>query len=171
MKVPIIDIIGYSDSDFASDEDDRKSYTGYIFIICGGAISWSTHKQSTVAFSSMESEYMALSDAAREALARKQLFQELRMPSGQKPITLLSDSQSALDISENPTKYRQAKHIDVRYHAIRHYIHDHKIEVDYIPSEYQPADLFTKALGPMKHERFCHMIGLRNSYNAFEEVF
>jgi len=66
--VPIIDILGFSDSDFTSDEDDRKSYTGYVFLICGGAVSWSTHKQSTVALSSMEAEYMALSDAAREAL-------------------------------------------------------------------------------------------------------
>ena len=117
----------------------------------------------------MEAEYMALSDAAREALARKQLFYELRLPSGQKPVTLLSDSQSALDISENPARYRQAKHIDIRYHAIRHYIHDRKIEVDYIPSEHQPADLFTKALGPTKHARFARAIGLRNSYE--EEVF
>src|SRR5436305_13769595 len=61
-----IDIIGYSDSDFASDEDDRKSYTGYIFMICNGAVSWSTHKQFTVALSSMEAEYMALSDAAEK---------------------------------------------------------------------------------------------------------
>jgi hypothetical protein len=166
--IPIIDILGYTDSDHASDEDDRKSYTGYVFIICGGAVSWSTHKQSTVAFSSTESEYMALSDAAREALARKQFFCELQMPSGAKPITILSDSQSALDISENPARYRQAKHIDIRYHAIRHYIHDLKIEVDYIPSAYQPADLFTKALGATKHQRFCRTIGLHNSY---EEVF
>jgi hypothetical protein len=74
------------------------------------------------------------------------------MPSGQKPVTLLSDSQSALDISENLAKYRRAKHIDIPYHAIRHYIHDRKIEVDCIPSEQQPADLFTKALGPTKHQ-------------------
>ena len=69
IAVPIIDILGFSDSDFASDEDDRKSYTGYVFLICGGAVSWSTHKQSTVALSNMEAEYMALSAAAREALA------------------------------------------------------------------------------------------------------
>src|SRR5271170_3312679 len=51
------------------------------------------------------------------------------------------------------------------YHAVRHYIHDGKIEVDYIPSNYQPADLFTKALGPSKHHQFCLMVGLRNSYH------
>ena len=92
--VPITDIIGYSDADFASDEDDRKSYTGYVFIVNGGAITWSTHKQHTVAFSSMESEYMALSDAAREAIARKQFFQELQIPSAIRPVPLLTDSQN-----------------------------------------------------------------------------
>ena len=63
------------------------------------------------------------------------------------PITILSDSQAALDISENPTKYRQAKHIDIKYHAVRHYLRERKIQVDYVPSEYQVADIFTKALG------------------------
>jgi len=66
--------------------------------------------------------------------------------------------QSALDISENPAKHRQTKHIDIRYHAIRRYIHDRKIEVDYIPSEYQSANLFTKALENPKHQRFCYII-------------
>jgi Reverse transcriptase (RNA-dependent DNA polymerase) len=167
--VPITDIIGYSDADFASDEDDRKSYTGYVFIINGGAVTWSTHKQHTVAFSSMESEYMALSDAAREALARKQFFEELQIPSASRPVPLLTDSQTALEISDNPAKYRQAKHIDVRYHAVRHYIHDSKIQIDYIPSAYQPADIFTKALEATKHQRFCRMIGLCNSYEAFSQ--
>ena len=113
---------------------------------------------------------MALSDAARKALARKQLFQELGMPSASRPITILIDNQTALDISDNSAKYRQAKHIDIRYHAVRHYVQDGKIEVDYIPSNYQPADILTKALGPSKHRRFCRMIGLRNSYEAFEDV-
>ena len=165
--VPITDVIGYSDADFASDEDDRKSYTGYVFIINGGPVSWSTHKQHTVALSSMEAEYMALSDAAREAIARKQLFEELRVPSASRPIPLLTDSQTALEISDNPTRHRQAKHIDVRYHAVRHYIHDGKIQIDYVPSTHQPADIFTKALETTKHKRFCQMIGLCNSYEAF----
>ena len=135
-----------------------------------GTITWSTHKQHTVAFSSMESEYMALSDAIREAIAWKQFFQELQIPSAIRPVPLLTDSQTALEISDNPAKYRQAKHIDVRYHAVRHYIHDGKIQIDYIPSVYQPADLFTKALETTKHQRFCHMIGIRNSYEAFDQV-
>src|SRR5579859_4298573 len=115
----------------------------------------------------MESEYMALSDATREAIARKQFFQELQIPSAIRSIPLLTDSQTALEILNNPAKYRQAKHIDVRYHAVRHYIHDGKIQIDYIPSAHQPADIFTKALETTKHWRFCRMISLCNSYEAF----
>ena len=68
MTVPIVDILGFSDSDFTSDKNYRKTYTGYVFLVCGGIVSWSIYKQTTVAFSSMESEYMALSNAAHEAL-------------------------------------------------------------------------------------------------------
>src|SRR5437762_13068774 len=92
-----------------------------VFMSNGGPISWNSHKQSMVAHSIMEAEYMALSDASREALARKQFSQELRVPSSSTPITILSDNQSALKIAENPANYRRAKHIDIRYHAIRHY--------------------------------------------------
>ena len=137
-----------------------------MFLINGGAVASSTHKQLTVAFSSMESEYMALSDAARKALARRQLFEELCIPSASKPVTILTDSQTTLNISENPANYY---HINIRCHAVRHYIRERKIEIGYIPSNYQPADIFTKVLGPSKHHRFCQMIGLRNSYEAFED--
>jgi hypothetical protein len=65
----VVKIIGYSDADWGSDENDRISYTGYIFMVYGGPASWTSHKQTTVANSSMESEYMALSDASREAIA------------------------------------------------------------------------------------------------------
>ena len=67
---------------------------------------------------------MTLSDAAREALTRQQLFEELHILSASKPVTILIDNQIALNISENPANYRQAKYIDIHYHAVRHYIHD-----------------------------------------------
>ena len=97
-----------------------------------------------------------------------QLFRCAQIPSATRTVPLLTESQTALEISDNPAKYRQAKHIDIGYHAVRHYIHDGKMQVDYIPSAYQPADIFTKALENTKHQRFSRMIGLRNSYKAFE---
>jgi len=108
----------------------------------------------------MELEYMALSDAARQAIPQKWFFQELRVPSAMRSVPLLIDSQTALEISDNPVKYRQAKHIDVCYHAMHHYIYDDKIQIDYIPSAHQPADLFTKVLERTKRQWSHHMIGL-----------
>jgi len=130
----------------------------------GGPISWNSHKQSMVAHSTMEVEYMALSDASREALARKQFGQELRVPSSSTPITILSDNQSALEIAENPANYRRAKHIDIHYHTIRHYLRNDLITVDYIPSNAQAADILMKALGPLKHHECVELLGLWNSY-------
>ena len=106
-------VFGYADADYGSDPNDRISYTGYAFLSNGGIISWNSHKQPTVAHSTMDVEYIALSDASREALARKQFGQELRLPSASSPITILSDNQSALEIAENPANYRRAKHIDI----------------------------------------------------------
>ena len=70
---------------------------------------------------------MALSDAARESIARSQSLEEMNIPV--MPITILSDSQTALDIAENPSNYRNAKHIDIRYHTVRNYIQQDKIDV------------------------------------------
>jgi hypothetical protein len=83
-------IVGYSNADWASDENDRISYTGYAFQVQRGLASWTSHKQSTVSNSTMPSEYMALSDASREAVARVQFFQELNISS--MPLLILYDS-------------------------------------------------------------------------------
>ena len=79
----------------------------------------------------------------------------------QHQITILTDNQS---VAENPANYRRAKHIDIRYHAIRHYLRNHLITVDYVPSNAQAADILTKALGPLKHHECVQLLGLRNSY-------
>lgn len=152
-------IFGFSDASWAGDKNDRKSTTGYIFIFAGGIISWTVHKQSTVAHSSMEPEYMALSDAAREAIARFYLLHELNLKI---PAPLIcSDNQGALAIAENPTNYQRATHIDLRYHFIRHVLEKGQIRIDYIPSAEQPADGLTKAVGPQKHQRILDLMGLR----------
>ena len=101
----------YADANWGGDRNDRKSTTGYIFFANNGAISWTSHKQTTVALSTMEAEYMSLSDSSREALARLQLFKDLHtftdIP------TIFSDNQGALTIATNPTDHQRAKHIDI----------------------------------------------------------
>ena len=160
----LVNIVGYSDADWGSDENDRISYTGYIFMVHGGPATYTSHKQTTVANSTMQSEYMALSDASREAVARAQFFQELNIPS--MPVIILSDSETALDLADGTTtNYRKSKHIDIRYHQVRHFIQEGKVEVSHIASEYQIADIFTKALGPQRHQFLVQHMGMRNSHD------
>src|SRR5204862_7543656 len=105
-------------------------------------ISWTSHKQTTVALSTMEAEYMSLSDSSREALARLQLFKDLHtftdIP------TIFSDNQGALTIATNPTDHQRAKHIDIRYHFIRNCLQNNSILIDYVPTALQTADILTK---------------------------
>ena len=110
---------------------------------------------------------MALSDASREAVARAQFFQELNISS--MPLLILSDSETALDLADGSTvNHSKSKHIDIKYHQVRHYIQEGKVEVSHIASEYQIADIFTKALGPQKHNHLVQLMGMRNSHELHE---
>jgi Reverse transcriptase (RNA-dependent DNA polymerase) len=159
-----VNMVGYSDADWGSDENDRISYTGYAFAVHGGLASWSSHKQTTVANSTMQSEYMALSEASREAVARAQFFEELNIAS--MPVVLLSDNEAALDLADGTTtNHRKSKHIDIRYHQVCHFVEEGKVEVSHIASKYQIADIFRKALGPQRHQFLVQLMGMRNSYD------
>jgi hypothetical protein len=103
-------------------------------------------------------EYMALSDTSREAIAQFNLFDELQL---QPPTPLLhSNNQGALTIAENPTNYQRAKHIDIRYHFILHVLEKGQVQIDFISTVVQPADILTKALSPQKHQALLRLIGL-----------
>lgn len=154
-------ILGYSDSNWGGNLIDYKSTTSYLYMVNNGAVSWTSHKQTTIATSTLEAEYMALSDASREAIARIQLHKELtiHLP----PPLILSDNQGALDIADNPPNYQKAKHIDIQYHFIRHVLQSNQISIDYIPSIENPADALTKALHKTKHQHCTELMGLFQS--------
>lgn len=130
-------VLGVSDANWGGDKNDCKSTTGYLYMGSNDTVSWTSLKQSTVATSTMETEYIAPSDAAREAIARSQ-------PCGE--FLLKLPPMISLDISDDPKYYRRAKYIDIRYHSIRHAIHSDQISINYIPSTENPADVLTKAL-------------------------
>jgi hypothetical protein len=146
----VLQLLGFADADYGSNLIDRKSTTGYIFILCCGPISWQSRKQPTVAMSTMEAEYMALSDAIRELLSRMYYITELGISTIQ-PTVMYSDNQAAIALSDGEGDYRRAKHIDIRYHFIRDHLQRGTVEINYIPSEKQPADILTKALPTSKH--------------------
>lgn len=138
------ELVGYSDSDFAGDLDTRRSNTGYIFLMNGGPVTWCSRKQTTVALSTTESEYMAASDAAKEILWIRQFLLDINEP--QEYITLNIDNQSTIKLIHNPVFHKRSKHIDVRYNFIREKVESNLIRIKYVESSSQLADFLTKAL-------------------------
>ena len=136
-------IHGYSDSDWASSAD-RRSTTGYYFALhtSGPPVSWKSRKQPTVALSSCEAEYMALSASAQEAVYLITVMKDYLL--APKPV-IHSDSQSALNLIENPINHNRTKHIDIRYHFVREKYSAGMIDIRYVPREENVADIMTKA--------------------------
>jgi hypothetical protein len=135
----------YSDADWAGDQDDRKSTTGYVVLLNGSVVSWVSKKQATIALSSAEAEYMAISSTMQEITWIGQLLKELKVNVSQ-PTKLFCDNQAAIAISQNDVHHARTKHIDIRHHYIRQAIHNKEVTLSWIRSEDQLADIFTKAL-------------------------
>lgn len=151
---------GFVDADWASDSTDRRSYTGFCFKLCGSAVSWESRKQKTVALSSTEAEYMAISEASKEAMYLKNLILELT--GNFSCVPLFNDSQSAQKLCLNPLFHKRTKHIDVRHHFVREAINNNLIEIKYLRTADMPADVLTKSLCLEKHYKFLDLIGVKN---------
>jgi len=113
-------------------------------------------------FSSTEAEYIAGAHAAKEAIWLGRLFVGLQQPSSF-PIPLHIDNQSAIAIAKNPEFHDRTKHIDIRYHFLRHKVESGDITLDYVPTNDQPADILTKGLAREKHEKFSKELGLHRA--------
>ncbi|CAM8949180.1 unnamed protein product [Rhodiola kirilowii] len=146
------ELFGYCDSDYTSNRDNRKSTSACFFTWCGNCISWKAQLQSVVALSSTEAEYIAATEAAKEALWLKGLLYELENEC-YVPIVFL-DSQSALHLSHDPVYHERSKHIDVRLHFIRDKIEMKEFEMKKILGDVNPADFGTKVVPTNKFE-FC----------------
>lgn len=153
------DLLAFVDADWASDINDRRSTTGFVFLISGGAISWSSKKQTSVALSSTEAEYMAAAAATKEAIWLKTFLSELNF-SKTHPITLQIDNQSAILLAKNAMFHERTKHIAIRYHFIREKLEEGEICVEYVPTNEQVADVLTKPLTREKHGRFLRGMGV-----------
>lgn len=140
-----VQLVGYSDADFASDIATRRSTTGYAFCMANGIVTWSSQRQKLVSMSTTESEYIAASTATKEAVWLRALLSELGYLRD-KPTKLYVDNQSAIRLIHNPEFHKRTKHIDVKFHYIREKVEDGEINVIFVPTEAQLADIFTKAL-------------------------
>lgn len=137
--------IGYSDADFAGSIDTRRSTSGFVFLLNGGPIAWSSSRQQCVSLSTTEAEYVALSVAAKESVWLRRLLLEI-VPGWNQPLPLMCDNISAIEFSRSPIFHRRTKNIQVRFHFIREQQESKKIDVKYVPTDEQLADPFSKPL-------------------------
>ncbi|PKU61453.1 Retrovirus-related Pol polyprotein from transposon TNT 1-94 [Dendrobium catenatum] len=134
----------FTDADWAADSTDRKSISGYCTFLGPTLVSWTVKKQVTVAKSSTEAEYRALSAATSEVIWLRRLLDELGMTQTV-PTTIHCDNISAMAIAKNPILHARTKHIEIDYQFIRHHLHSDSIRLAHIPSTDQVADIFTKS--------------------------
>ena len=153
----------YADSSFQTDIDDSKSCSGFVFTLGGGAVSWRSSKQETVADSTMEAEYIAANDAAKEAVWMRKFLIDLEVvPTITDPVPLYCDNNGAIALAKEPRSHQKSRHILRKYHLIREIINRGEIKVERVDSKDNIADPLTKALPRLQFEHLIEAYGLKN---------
>lgn len=151
-------LFGHCDADWASDVNERRSCTGYVFLRSSGAVSWNSRRQPTVALSTAEAEYMALSSATQEAMWLKNLEDEIFH--GDRPVNIFSDNQSAISLANNNGYSARCKHIDIRHHFVRQKVYEKKCILHYVNTNDNAADALTKNLNKQKFQSCRKLFGM-----------
>jgi hypothetical protein len=152
-------MFAYSDADWAEDRDGRKSHSGLFCSVNEGAIMWSCRKQDIVALSSAEAEFVALTDTCKEVVWINRLAKDFGIEI-KEPITVYTDSQSAMAMVNNQKFSHRTKHIDTKYYFVKDMVEKGIVRLVYQPTETNIADLMTKPLGGTKVEQLRRLAGL-----------
>ena len=144
------DLLGFSDADYAGCKFDRKSTSGDCQFLGPCLVSWHSKKQSSVALSTAEAEYMAITNCCTQVLWMKYQLLDYGVKLDKTPIKC--DNTSAINLSKNPIQHSRTKHIEIRHHFLRDHVQKGHIELEFISTDFQLADIFTK---PLNEERFC----------------
>jgi hypothetical protein len=150
---------GFSDSDWAGCVDTRRSTSGFVWMMGGGAICWRSKLQTIVALSSTEAEYVGATPAVQEVIWLRDLLCELGI-TNDSPSLLHMDNRGAVSLTRGAGDSNRTKHIDIRYHFIRSHVECKRIRVQYLPTDEMTADILTKNLGRTKHDYFVGRLGL-----------
>ena len=150
---------GYCDTDYAKDSHDRKSTSGYAFMLANGPIAWKLKKQPSVALSTTEAKYYALGLACQEGVWLKQLCQEIFMTLD-KLNNVFSDNTSAVTLSDNPVFHNISKHISIHWHFIGDLIHSKTVHSSHIPRIQIGAAFLTKAVNRFEHKWCMKLLGI-----------
>ena len=152
-------LLGFSDASYGMCPDTWRSTSGYCFTLGLGIVSWVARKQKTVAQSTMDAEYIALYKCSKEAIWLCALLSSIELAPIH-PSPILADNNGANILAEDPTFHNQAKHIDIKFHAIHKYIDHGHLSITYVPTHNNIADIFTKALPPKQFAHLQNLIGI-----------
>ena len=144
-------LAGYSDADQAGNADDRKSTSGGCFYVGNNLVSWMSKKQNSISLSIAEAEYIATGSCCTQLLWTQKLLHDYGIC--QKHLTIYCDNTDAINISKNLVQHSRTKHIEIRHHFIREIVEDGTLTLEFIHTDDQKADLFTKPLDS-KHFEF-----------------
>jgi hypothetical protein len=151
----------YADASWASDKDTGRSVTGYVITINDSSVSWKSQRQSTVAMSSTEAEYMALFAVVQEVIWLKRLLSEISSEYVQENIIVYQDNKSTILLASNPTQHSRTKHINTKYHFVRDQVSSGEVKIQYLSTEEMIADIFTKAVSKFKLRKHIKSIGIK----------
>lgn len=152
-------LAGYSDADLAGDNDTRHSTSGYIFQLYNNTVSWCSKKQNTVAKSTTEAEYVALSFATQEVIWLRRLLENIGMKA-EGPSTIFEDNNGAIELSKNPKFHDRTKHIDVAHHFVREQVTLNNVSVKHCSTQNMLADGMTKGLTKDTFQKLRSLLGV-----------
>lgn len=161
-----IDLVGFTDSDYAGDLDDRKNTSGYAFMLGSRAVSQSSKKQPIVTLSTTEAEFVAATACACQAIWMRKILEDLHFET-----TIFYDNNSTIKLSKNPILHGRSKHIDVKYHFLRELTRNGTLDLIYCRSEDQIADIFTKSLKWPMFQRLRKLLGVCKLENLVFGIF
>ncbi|KAM1015922.1 hypothetical protein ACFX2A_046661 [Malus domestica] len=164
-----LELEGYTDSDLAGDIDDRKSTGGYIFMLNGGAVSWKSAKQTVIATSTMEAEFVACFEGMKQAVWLKNFLTDLKIvKSIQKPVRMFCDNNSAVFFAKNNRRTSASRLMDVKFLKVREEVKKGMIEVQHISTVLMVADPLTKALPIGEFQKHVSRMGVLETLDQWE---
>lgn len=144
--------LAFVDADYGGCRDTRRSTSGYVFMMAGGPVTWSSKRQATVALSTVEAEYVAMSRCAQQMIWMQTWLDEVQMEHDT-PGIIMGDSRGAIALAKNTKDHGKVKHIDIRHHYLRELVKSEQIIFEQVSSTDNLADLFTKPLSRDHHHR------------------
>ncbi|GAV63776.1 hypothetical protein CFOL_v3_07294 [Cephalotus follicularis] len=162
-----LQLVGFTDSDFAGCQDDRKSTSGYVFMIAGGALSWKSAKHTLIASLTMQAEFVACYGAATQAVWFRKFMRTFTVVDFvSRPIWLYCDNSSTVLFINNNKGITGSKHIEIKYLTIKEKVKNGDVTVEHISTDDMVADPLTKCLRPCVFERHVASMGLVASWDA-----